>query len=175
MKAKRIFLAVSLAAATVAGAKEPPKPPIERRSPPLPLLAPLDKDEDGSLSAEEIANASAVLGDLDKNGDGELTKKEILPPPPKKGDDGSEEGDAVPPPPGGRKGGKGGGEKGGGKGGEKGLGPIVGALDADKDGVISADEIEDASQSLLTLDKDSDGVISPKELKPKKPPGKGGK
>ena len=42
----------------------------------------LDTNHDGILSAEEIANASASLKTLDKNGDGQLTEDELRPPPP---------------------------------------------------------------------------------------------
>jgi Ca2+-binding EF-hand superfamily protein len=40
------------------------------------------------------------------------------------------------------------------------------ALDTDKDGEISAKEIENASKSLKTLDKNGDGKLSPDELRP---------
>ena len=40
------------------------------------------------------------------------------------------------------------------------ISPIVAALDTDRDGALSAAEIENASKSLLTLDKDGDGKIS---------------
>jgi len=48
----------------------PPKPPIETA---------LDVDQDGEISAEEIAGASAALSKLDKNGDGKLTPEEYRP------------------------------------------------------------------------------------------------
>lgn len=44
--------------------------------------------------------------------------------------------------------------------------PLLLALDADKDGSISASEIENASKALATLDKDGDGALSPEELRP---------
>lgn len=44
--------------------------------------------------------------------------------------------------------------------------PLMMALDADKDGSISASEIENASKALATLDKDGDGALSPEELRP---------
>jgi Ca2+-binding EF-hand superfamily protein len=41
--------------------------------------------------------------------------------------------------------------------------PIIVALDADRDGVISAEEIKAAPRSLLTLDKNKDGKLSKDE------------
>lgn len=48
-----------------------------RKAPPV--MAALDADHDRVISAEEIANASAALATLDKNGDGQLTEDEIRP------------------------------------------------------------------------------------------------
>ncbi|MBP7864831.1 MAG: hypothetical protein KA419_02695 [Acidobacteria bacterium] len=53
--------------------QRPPRPPID--------LA-LDANQDGILSADEIANAPGALKTLDKNGDGRLTRDECLPPRP---------------------------------------------------------------------------------------------
>src|SRR5262245_38392394 len=50
-----------------AGADKRPVPP---------LLAALDANGDHIISADEIANASAALKSLDKNGDGQLTPEE---------------------------------------------------------------------------------------------------
>lgn len=44
--------------------------------------------------------------------------------------------------------------------------PLMMALDADKDGSISASEIENASKALAKLDKDGDGALSPEEIRP---------
>lgn len=44
--------------------------------------------------------------------------------------------------------------------------PLMMALDADKDGIISAAEIENAPKALAKLDKDGDGTLSPEELRP---------
>ena len=45
-----------------------------------PVLAALDADHDGEISASEIANASAALTKLDKSHDGKLTPDELIPP-----------------------------------------------------------------------------------------------
>ncbi|HTQ49249.1 MAG TPA: hypothetical protein VMJ12_00965, partial [Candidatus Acidoferrales bacterium] len=42
------------------------------RPPPLPLIMVLDANHDRVIDSNEIANASAALLTLDKNGDGEL-------------------------------------------------------------------------------------------------------
>jgi len=45
--------------------------------------------------------------------------------------------------------------------------PLMTALDADKDGELSAEEIEKAVAALKTLDKDADGKLSREELRPR--------
>ena len=44
--------------------------------------------------------------------------------------------------------------------------PIIQALDADKNGELSTDEINNAIAALKTLDKDNDGSISAEEMAP---------
>ena len=50
-----------------------------RRPPPSPVIEALDANHDGVIDADEIANASAALKKLDKNGDGKLTPDELRP------------------------------------------------------------------------------------------------
>ena len=144
MKANPLHLLFALAATVTASAQEP-KPPVDRRPPP-PLLAALDANRDGELSPDEVANSPSALAELDRNGDGMLTRKELLPRPPK-------DKTKQPPPPA-----------------PKGPSPLMRALDLDKDGILSADEIVDAPLSLASLDKNDDGTISRRELHPGKPP-----
>lgn len=47
--------------------------------------------------------------------------------------------------------------------------PLMMALDTNRDGTISADEIEKASESLRKLDKNGDGKLSVEELRPEFP------
>ena len=111
------------------------------RRPPLPLVQVLDVNRDGVIDASEIANASAELLTLDKNGDGKLTVDEYLPPRPT-----NAPADFHPPTP-----------------------LIVKALDVNGDGVIDATEIANASVELKTLDKNSDGQLTRDEYLGKRP------
>jgi hypothetical protein len=67
----------------------------------------------------------------------------------------------------------GGGPPGGqrGPGGPRPAPPIIGALDVNKDGVIDAAEIANASNALKTLDKNKDGVLTQDEIGGPRPGG----
>ena len=54
--------------------------------------------------------------------------------------------------------------------------PLINALDTNHDGIIDADEIAHAAESLKTLDKNHDGKLTPDEYRPQLPgsPGAGG-
>jgi len=52
--------------------------------------------------------------------------------------------------------------------------PIVTALDLNGDGIIDADEIAKASESLKKLDKNGDGKLTPEEYRPQRPGVPGG-
>jgi hypothetical protein len=84
------------------GAQGPPGPG-QRRKPAIPLvITALDANHDGVVDAAEIANASAALKTLDKNGDGKLTMDELMgtPPQPRTGGPGDGPGPGNNPPPG---------------------------------------------------------------------------
>ena len=49
--------------------------------------------------------------------------------------------------------------------------PEVRALDTDKNGELSTDEITNASASIRALDANADGVVSMAEFRPARPPG----
>ncbi len=53
--------------------------------------------------------------------------------------------------------------------------PVIRALDTDKDGELSADEIAKAAESLKSLDKNDDGKLSEDELRPPRPEGAPGR
>jgi EF hand domain-containing protein len=114
---------------------------FHHRPPPLPLARALDVNHDGIIDSNEIANASAELLTLDKNGDGQLTKDEYLPPHPPGADS-----NFHPP-----------------------RSPLVEALDVNHDGIIDASEIANAPAELLTLDKNGDGQLTPDEYRPHRP------
>lgn len=150
MKTQSIHWLLALATCVTASA-QPPKPPGDRRPPPVPpFLAVFDADHDRVLSADEIEAASETLAKMDKNGDGKITLDEIRPPEGnKKGD--KPKGPGGPPP------------------GNRPVPPLIKALDADADGTISAAELAGAPESLKTLDKNDDGELSPEEIHPRPP------
>ncbi len=61
-----------------------------------------------------------------------------------------------------------------GPGGERPRPPIIAALDADNDGVISEAELANATKALKTLDKNGDGKLTMDELMPPRPEGQRG-
>jgi len=63
------------------------------------------------------------------------------------------------------------GQGGPGMGGHRPPPPVIAALDANRDGVIDADEIANASKALKSLDKNGDGKLTQDELRPPRPEG----
>lgn len=162
-----------------------PRPP--HGPPPSPLFDALDTNHDGVISADEIANAPAALKTLLKNGATQITRDDVRPPhpaqarddqarphpqdadhadhPPRPAADDARPADANagndharpgadadhrhhgPPP-----------------------SPLFDALDANHDGIISADEIANASAALKKLDKSGSGQIRREDLMKGPPP-----
>lgn len=128
---------------------------------PNPLMEAIDADKDGELSPEEIANAVVALKTLDKNEDGKLDSAETRP-----NFEGMTGGF------GGGFGGPGGGFPGGpgGPGGGQGGNPEemvqrLLAMDENKDGQLSKEEIPERLQSMLTRgDKNEDGSLDKEEI-----------
>src|SRR5262249_22056817 len=157
--------------------------------PPLPqVVTAIDKNGDGILDAEEIANASAALKSLDRNGDGKLTFEEFGPPRPPNGRGRGADNNREPGQDARGQHGGGGGDQGGpggrGTSGRGGAGPdngrrppplIIRALDADGDGIISAEEIANASAALRKLDKNGDGKLTIDEYMGPPPGGRRGR
>ena len=54
----------------------------------------------------------------------------------------------------------------GGRGGFRPTNPVMEAIDTNKDGALSADELKNASKALAALDKNKDGKIDQEEMRP---------
>jgi len=157
MKTTTTHLSIALLAG-IANAREPQQPGGHHPPPVPPILAIFDVDRDGVISEDEIDDASDALAKLDRNNDGQITREELMPPRPEGGkprkDGKRPEGGKPPgPPPGHRP-----------------PPPVIAALDANHDGKLSVEELEDAADALLELDKNGDGELSPQELHPHGPP-----
>lgn len=117
----------------------------------LPILAALDTDGDGVISAAEMEQSVKALKSLDKNGDGKLTEDELRP---------NEQG-------------RGGFQRRGPEG-EGGRGPGGGAddtieqlmqFDANKDGKLTKEELPARMQAIITrADANQDGAVTREEL-----------
>lgn len=111
---------------------KPPHPPVS------PLFAALDTDENGEISAEEIAAAAEALPAVDSNGDGVISLDEVRVHPPEKNPFLRK---PIKRPP-----------------------PIVIALDQDQDGKLSTEEMESAPDALKALDENGDGELTGEEM-----------
>jgi Ca2+-binding EF-hand superfamily protein len=153
MKTLKILLTLglpfSLAAAALAQPSDAPHGPRPGHRPPPPLLRALDADQDGEISAGEIAAAPSSLRVLDSNADGTISAAELHPPRPADApmppDAANHPARADRPHP---------------------VDPILRALDTDGNGELSPAEIANAAISLRTLDANGDGKLTRDELRP---------
>lgn len=168
-----ISLVLTLSGATLASAQAPGDGGPRRGGPggpgrgPNPIVRALDADKNGEVSAAEIANAATALRTLDTDNNGALSIAELHParpanaPTPPAG---------VTPPAGGTRPSRpAGGPPSVGAGRPRPMDPVMLALDADKDGALSASEIAGAARSLLALDANKDGKLTRDELRPLPP------
>ncbi len=94
LKTTLTMLALAASASRLLAQDGPPPhegpggPEMGGHRPPPPIIEALDANRDGVIDADEIANASAALKKLDKNGDGKLTQDELRPAPPDGGQGG---------------------------------------------------------------------------------------
>lgn len=115
----------------------------------------LDADRNHELSAAEIAGAAAALRTLDTDNDGTVAATELRPARPARPADAP----ARPERPAGK------------SDGARPVDPVMLALDADKNGSLSAGEINNAAASLAALDLNKDGKLTADEFRPLPPEG----
>ena len=136
----RFFLAALALGSTVLARAESVSARQPSNRPASPVLAALDSDHDGILSATEIAAAPLALAALDRDGDGLISfnERRITDP----------NGNSVRV--------------------SRGTGSfnLILALDANHDGSIQTMEMANAASSLKLLDRNSDGALTPEEIRP---------
>lgn len=162
---KKLIAGVTFAASALAAAVVLAQPPEGGQRPEgrgrfvSLIVEVLDADKDGALSSEEVSKSADAIKTLDKDSDGKVSAEELRRPRP----EGADSGDGGGRPPGGGTGGP------GGRG--RFVSPVVAAIDTDKDGALSAEEIAKAPEGLKSLDKDGDGKVSAEEMRPARPDG----
>ncbi|MBS1806746.1 MAG: EF-hand domain-containing protein [Acidobacteria bacterium] len=137
-------------------------------------LMAFDENKDGKLSKQEVPERmQGIFARADANKDNFLTQDELTrmaaaqsaATSANERDDHDDHGE-------GRGGGRGEGRGGrGGPGGMMRMMPLLTALDANHDGAITEDEINNAPVALKTLDKNADGQLTEDELRPAFGPG----
>lgn len=162
---RKSFVCAALAAvgllSSAAWAQRPEQPggsrpggPGGRFSPPV--LTALDADQDGEISGEEIENAVKALKGLDKDGDGKLSRTELMGERPSFGRPGAGTPGSRTP---------GGGTPGGPGGGAEGFVSRLMQNDKDGDGKLTKDELPERAQGLLDrADENKDGLLDKDEV-----------
>jgi hypothetical protein len=125
---------------------------------PPPIAAIFDTDSNGVMSEAEMAQAASQLVKLDRNQDGQLTAEELCP-------GGFGRGGQDCP-----KGGQGQG-RGACANGKQSV--LLALFDTDKDGTLSAAEINAAPATLTALDKNGDRQLTSDEIRPLQGRGQG--
>ena len=115
----------------------------------FPVLAALDADSSGDISAAEMRDSASALAALDADQSGTLALNELMP----------------------RFGGRGGPGRGP-RPSPRSL-PVMAAIDRDADGEITSEELGSASAALRSLDSDGDGSLSESEMMPAPPESRG--
>ena len=130
--------------------RPPGRPPAEDDM--VKTLMAFDENGDSKLSKAELPERmQGMLARGDKDGDGFLTTAELQAMTPPRQQEGEDHGT------------RGGGMPGGGM---MRMDPVLAAIDADKNGTISAAELKNAVAALKPLDKDNDGQLSGEEIRP---------
>ncbi len=125
--------------------RPPGRPPAEDDM--LKTLMAFDKDGDGKLSKAELPERmQGMLARGDKDGDGFLTTAELQAMTRPRQQEGENHGPRG--------------------GGMMRMDPVLAAIDADKNGIISAAELKNAVTALKPLDKDNDGQLTGQEIRP---------
>jgi Ca2+-binding EF-hand superfamily protein len=112
-----------------------------------PAFLALDADHDGVISAAEIANAAAALKSLDKNGDGKLTEEELRPQMGGRGRRGDEPGETPAPS-------------------ADEMVKMLMAFDKNGDGQLTRDEVPERMAGLFDrADADKNGILTAEEIR----------
>jgi Spy/CpxP family protein refolding chaperone len=194
MKTKILVLTLALSASTCLLTAQEGNPPPEGQRPPGaeggpggpgglgerrgPQLMPPRVAEQLNLTAEQKEQVAKLEAEVKAKMEKILTPEQLqqmkqIRPPMAQGGPGMPN-NRMGGPQGGPNGPMGGQRMQGGMAGQRVMNPVIEALDLNHDGIIEAEEIAKASDSLKTLDKNGDGKLTPDEFRPPHAGGMGG-